>query len=87
MKDIRDEIISHWTAQNVYKVAYDPDTLEVDQKKTEGLRQLEREDRKKRGKKYEEFEKEWLTRRPPEEALEWFGSWPDANATRSVIRI
>jgi N-methylhydantoinase B/oxoprolinase/acetone carboxylase alpha subunit len=87
MKDIREEIISHWTAKNVYKVAYDPDTLEVHYKKTEELRQLEREDRKKRGKKYEEFEKEWLTKRPPEKALEWYGSWPDANPTRTVIRI
>ncbi len=34
MEDLRKEIISHWVAQNVYLVAYDPASLEVDHKKT-----------------------------------------------------
>jgi len=69
MEDLRNEIISHWVAQNVCHVAYDPATLEVDYKKTEELRQNEFESRKSRGKKYEDFVKEWSQKRPPEEAI------------------
>jgi acetophenone carboxylase len=47
----------------------------------------EREKRKGRGKRYEEFEKEWLATKPPEEALKFYGSWPDGAAVAPVIRI
>ena len=87
MEDIRQEIISHKTAQNVYHVAYDPVTLEVDYKKTEELRQREFESRKARGKKYEDFTKEWLQKRPPEEALKHWGRWPDAAKVRTIHRV
>ncbi len=87
MQDIRNEITSHWTAQNVYKVVYDPDTLEVDYPKTEELRQREREDRIKRGRKFKTFQREWLKRRPPETALKYYGSWPDAKKVREIVRI
>jgi hypothetical protein len=49
MDDLRKEVISRWTAENIYHVAYDPETLEVDEEKTKQLRQKEREDRKSRG--------------------------------------
>ena len=87
IKDLRDKSVSHWIAQNIYKVAYDLGSLEVDYKKTEELRQKEREDRKKKGKKYEEFEKEWQATRPPEEALAFYGSWPDGAAVKPIVRI
>ncbi len=87
MNDIKDQIVSHWAAQNVYKVAYDSDSLEVDYNKTEELRRQEREERKKRGRKYQEFETEWLTKKPPEEALTFYGSWPDAEMVTPIIRV
>jgi acetophenone carboxylase len=87
MEDLRREIISHWVAQNVYHVAYDPATLQVDYPKTEELRKLEFESRKTRGKKYEDFTKEWLKKRPPEEAIKHWGSWPDAKKVRDIMRI
>lgn len=87
MDDLRKEIISHWVAHNIYHVNYDPSTLEVDYKKTEELRQKEREDRKTRGKKYEEFTREWLKKKPPEEALKHWGSWPDAEKVRYIVRL
>jgi N-methylhydantoinase B/oxoprolinase/acetone carboxylase alpha subunit len=87
MEDLRRGIISHWVAQNVYKVAYDPETFNIDEQKTEVLRQQEREDRKQRGKPYDEFEKEWLKKRPPEQAIKYFGSWPDGKPVRKITRI
>jgi N-methylhydantoinase B/oxoprolinase/acetone carboxylase alpha subunit len=86
-KDVGEEIISHWTAQNIYKVVYDAETLEVDFQKTEERRQKEREERIKRGKPFQEFQQEWLKKRPPEAALGHYGSWPDAKKVREIVRM
>jgi N-methylhydantoinase B/oxoprolinase/acetone carboxylase alpha subunit len=87
MEDLRREIISHRTAEMVYHVAYDPETLEVDYDKTNQLRQKEREDRKARGIRWADFEKEWSQLRPTEEAMDYYGSWPDGQKTREIIRM
>jgi N-methylhydantoinase B/oxoprolinase/acetone carboxylase alpha subunit len=87
IEDLRKEIISHWVAQNVYHVAYDPATLQVDHPKTEALRKVEFENRKRRGKRYEDFTREWLQKRPPEEAIKHWGSWPDAKKVRDIVRV
>ncbi|MDY7038687.1 MAG: hydantoinase B/oxoprolinase family protein, partial [Thermodesulfobacteriota bacterium] len=87
MEDIKNGIISHWTAQNVYMVAYDPDSQIVDHKKTDQLRSNFREERKRIGKKYDEFMQEWSKQKPPEEALKFYGSWPDAKKLTEIIRI
>ena len=87
MEDLKKEVISPWTAENVYRVAYDHDTLDVDEEKTKKLRQQEREDRKARGMTWDEFQQEWSPLRPPEEILEYYGSWPDARKTREIIRM
>jgi len=77
MMDLEKEAISHWAARNVYKVVYDEKRLAVDEEKTKSLREQERKDRKARGKKYAQFEKEWLKKRPNEETLEFYGTWPE----------
>jgi N-methylhydantoinase B/oxoprolinase/acetone carboxylase alpha subunit len=87
MEDLRKEIISHHTAKNVYFVAYDTETFEVDYARTRELRQEERDARKSRGMKWAEFEKEWSQLRPTEEAMDYYGSWPDGNKTREIIRM
>lgn len=48
-----------WAATHVYKVVFDLESLSVDYEKTEETRKEEFEDKKRRGKTYEEFEKEW----------------------------
>jgi len=85
--DVRDEIISDWAALNVYRVAYDAETWTADEEKTRELRQHARSDRLCQGKSYAEFEKEWLKKRPPEEMLTYYGSWPDAKMVNPIIRI
>jgi N-methylhydantoinase B/oxoprolinase/acetone carboxylase alpha subunit len=87
VNDVRDEIISDWAATNVYYVAYDAETWTADEEKTRELRKLEHEDRLRRAKSYDEFEKEWLTRKPPEEQLTHYGSWPDAKVVKPVVRM
>jgi acetophenone carboxylase len=85
--DVRDEIISDWTARNVYHVAYDAETWTADVEKTSALRKSEHERRLSQGKSYDEFENEWLKERPPEDQLVYYGSWPDAKLVRPIIRI
>ncbi|OGO35971.1 MAG: hypothetical protein A2147_00370 [Chloroflexi bacterium RBG_16_57_8] len=85
--DVRDEIISDWTASNVYHVAYDAETWTADVEKTQELRKSAREKRLSQGKGYDEFETEWLKKKPPEDQLVYYGSWPDAKMVRQIIRI
>lgn len=87
MEDLKKEIISDWVAFNIYKVVYDPETRSVDLEKTEEERKREREDRKNRAKPYDEFEREWLKKKPSEQALIAFGTWPEGRQTRRIVRI
>jgi len=87
VNDVRDEIISDWAARNVYCVAYDTETLIADDEKTTELRQHARSDRLCQAKRYEEFEKGWLKKKPPEDMLNYYGSWPDAKLVKPIIRI
>lgn len=86
VKDLADQVVSEWTAQNVYKVAWDRETLKLDQARTEDLRHQERQARLQRGKPYREFIREWEQLKPPEGALEFYGTWPDARPNREVVR-
>jgi N-methylhydantoinase B/oxoprolinase/acetone carboxylase alpha subunit len=85
--DVRDEIISAWTAAHVYHVAYDAETWTADEEKTAELRKAEHARRLSQGNSYEEFEKAWLERKPADDQLVYYGSWPDARLVRPIIRI
>jgi N-methylhydantoinase B/oxoprolinase/acetone carboxylase alpha subunit len=87
IQDLIDEIVSSWTVSNIYKVAYDPETLKVDEDETRGLRDAERKARFERGKRWAEFNVEWSQLRPPEEILKWFGSWPEGQPVAPVMRM
>jgi N-methylhydantoinase B/oxoprolinase/acetone carboxylase alpha subunit len=87
VQDLVDGVISDWTVRNIYKVAYDPETLKVDADETARLRQAERQTRLERGRPWDEFQAEWSELRPPEEILKWFGSWPDGTPVEPVIRM
>jgi N-methylhydantoinase B/oxoprolinase/acetone carboxylase alpha subunit len=87
MRDLREGIITDWVARNVYKVAYDSESLVVDEAGTERRRAEEREARRARGRPWKAFHAEWNELRPPDEALAYYGTWPDARPNREVIRI
>lgn len=77
MRDLRRGLISDWAAKNVYRVAFNPEALELDLIGTENLREQERAERKKRGRPYAEFNKNWLQKKPSEYQLRYYGPWPD----------
>lgn len=76
IKDVEENLISVETANRIYKVFFDPETLVLDVDKTESARKEERENRKKRGVPYREFVKNWTTDAPPE-GIPFYGSWKE----------
>ena len=87
MQDLIDGVISEWTVRNIYKVAYDPETLKVDADETARLREAERQARLERGRSWDDFQAEWSEKRPADEILQLFGSWPDGQPTAPIVRM
>jgi N-methylhydantoinase B/oxoprolinase/acetone carboxylase alpha subunit len=86
-KDVGGERVSRWTAENVYQVRFVGDTTDVDGEATEVARADARAQRLAQGRPYAEFVEEWSAKRPPDEALAHFGSWPDGVRSAPVMRI
>ena len=74
--DLQNGITTHWACRNIYKVAYDEETLRLDKEGTERVRAEARAERKRKGKPYAEFEAEWLKLRPSDQAIKYFGTYP-----------
>jgi acetophenone carboxylase len=85
-KDLVERRISLWSAKNVYKVACDPETYEVDYEKTKKLRDDARKERLAKGKPYSQFIRTWEKKVPPQEILSFYGTWPDAQPVAPIIR-
>jgi hypothetical protein len=75
-----------WSATEVYSVAWDADKQRLDREASEALRHEARKARIARGVPFDEFEAQWSKRKPPEEILSLYGSWPDAEPLEPVVR-
>jgi hypothetical protein len=71
---MEDDLISHETALDIYKVVIDPQTLVVDEQATTELRASERRSRIARGTPFDEFVQTWSTEEPPA-SIPYFGCW------------
>lgn len=87
IQDLKEDLISHWVAQNIFKVVYDPETLSLNLEATIDARNQERESRIQRGKSYEDFVIEWEQKEPDPSILEYYGEWPTAKANRQIMRL
>ena len=76
LKDLKAGMVSHWAARNIYKIVYDEETFRLDEKETDQLRKDVLQERLKRGKSFEVFEREWLKLRPSDEAIKYYGAYP-----------
>jgi len=74
-------------AEHVYCVAVTDDGLAVDGEQTSRLRAAERARRLARGQRWDDFHREWNQLKPSDDALKYYGTWPDAHKNREVIRI
>jgi N-methylhydantoinase B/oxoprolinase/acetone carboxylase alpha subunit len=85
--DVRKNLVSKSVARTVYGVVVDARTGRADPAATEEERSAQRAARLRRGSPYDAFEAEWSRRRPPEDILEFFGSWPDGAVVTPLIRM
>ena len=77
IEDMRKRIVSPWAARNVYRIAFNEETLELDYEETKKLREQERKRRKREGRPYHEFMKEWSQKQPREDIIRSYGPWPE----------
>ena len=84
--DLLKGVLSEQAAEFVYKVVWDAGMRRVDLEATAALRAKELVARKQRGKRYEDFEPEWLKQKPREDILTYYGSWPDAKIVNPLLR-
>jgi N-methylhydantoinase B/oxoprolinase/acetone carboxylase alpha subunit len=87
-KDVAAGRVSRWAAESVYGVRFVSDfDDDVDYEATEEARQAIKADRLAQGRPFDEFLAGWQNQRPDEEALTYFGNWPDGVANRPIMRI
>lgn len=72
--DLRQGLISPEVARDVYRVAWEADTLTLDPEGTEAARAAERAARLERGTSYDDFIARWRRDAPPE-GVPYMGSW------------
>ncbi len=84
--DVAKNLVSAEIASNVYGVVVDRANGRVDSEATDVARAAIIASRFERGRPYDEFEASWLQRKPPEEILEFFGSWPDGAVVTPLMR-
>ena len=84
LDDLSSGLVTHWAAQNIYRVAYNVDSLRLDVEGTETLRAETRRQRLANAKPYKEFESEWLNQAPPEEVTRYYGPYPHPNTESSA---
>lgn len=77
MRDLRDQRMTHQAAREIYHVVYDPDSLRVDEAATARRRDAVRAERLRLSRPFHEFQRDWQRLRPPEQALQHYGSYPD----------
>ena len=61
-------------------------TQRLDREKSDLLRAEARSQRLVKGVPYDEFEAGWLKKKPPEEILNIYGTWPTAEPLGPVLR-
>ena len=76
LDDLAEGLVSDWVAQNVYKVAYDPETLRLDEAATKELREKAVAERLQQAKPYDEFVKGWEGQKPSDEVLGSYVTYP-----------
>lgn len=83
--DLKNLIISDWTARNIYKIDYDPTTLTANEDVTRELRERARRERLETAVPFERFEAQRKGVAPDQAFLEWYGEWSDARYEQELV--
>lgn len=84
--DLTKGLCSAWSAREVYHVIWDADRRRIDREASAALRHEARRARIARGVPFDEFEAQWSKRKPPEDILSLYGSWPDGRPLAPAFR-
>lgn len=84
IKDLHNGMTTHSAARNVYHVVYDEKTLRLDPEATAAEREHVRAERIRNARPYSEFVEQWQKLRPPQDALVFYGNYPDPEITEEV---
>jgi acetophenone carboxylase len=76
LADVLDGVTSEETGARIYGVILSSDAQRVDGPATDTRRAEIRDERRERGLPFAEFTASWAARRPPEEALKYYGDYP-----------
>jgi acetophenone carboxylase len=77
LDDLAEGLASGWVVENVYKVAFDKQTMRLDEEATKKLRAEAIAARKAKGKPFKEFAEYWAEQKPTQEALEYYVTYPN----------
>lgn len=77
VKDLEETIVTHVTARELYGLVYDEATLAVDLSATAAARAAQREARKARGMRWDDFVAQRVKPAPPDGVM-YFGDWNDS---------
>ena len=79
LNDFSQGLATAWTVENVYRVAYDPDTMRLDEDGTKALREQARQERKTEAKSFKEFAQYWADQKPSDDVLAYYVTYPHPN--------
>jgi acetophenone carboxylase len=77
VRDLEDGLITTDVAERIYGVIVDPETHLVDAAATRRARQDIRSERLANAEPFDVFIAKWLKRKPKDEILKYYGSWPE----------
>lgn len=80
LRDVRHGLCTPLAARDIYKVAFDTESLRLDVAATADLRDATRAERKRRAKPYAEFTRDWSKLSPRSDILRDYGNWPHPEA-------
>jgi len=86
-EDILNNRLTIDTAEQIYKVVWNAEMARMDEEETQKLREKTLQERLDRGKPYGEFEASWSKQKPADDILEYYGTWPDAQPNRELVRV
>lgn len=85
-KDIGKGVISIDASRDIYGAVWDAKLGRLDRGATDEARDRLYGARKARGKSWDEFQSSWSKKKPSDEILRYYGSWPDARLEAPLLR-